>query len=114
MKIVDATYKKPFLGGFKHKHTGVEYLNASSQTYPKKIIPKAVGCLFVYFSLHYSVLHAYTHVHMYMHKHICAHIHLHASGNVETHAYIRTYTCTYTFCVHIYSSSAKAYFLIML
>ena len=42
VRIIDATYKKPFLGGFRNKRTGVEFLNASSQTYPKKVIPKNV------------------------------------------------------------------------
>lgn len=42
VKIVDATYKKPFLGGFRHKTKGTEFLNASSQTYPKKRIPNNV------------------------------------------------------------------------
>ena len=29
--------KKPFLGGFKHKVTGVQYHNASAQTNPKPL-----------------------------------------------------------------------------
>ena len=42
VKVVDNTYKKPFLGGFKHKLTGVEYLNASCQTYSKKNLKNQV------------------------------------------------------------------------
>ncbi|XP_047126968.1 IQ motif and ubiquitin-like domain-containing protein isoform X3 [Hydra vulgaris] len=37
-RIVANLYKKPFLGGFRHKVTGLMYLNASSQTNTKKYI----------------------------------------------------------------------------
>jgi len=42
VKIVDRSPKKPFLGGFRHKLTGVEYLNASCQTFSKKILASTV------------------------------------------------------------------------
>lgn len=32
VEVERSTVKKPFLGGFKHKQTGVEYHNASAQT----------------------------------------------------------------------------------
>ena len=35
--------KKPFLGGFRHRLTHVEYHNASSQTYPKRRLPPPVS-----------------------------------------------------------------------
>lgn len=35
VEIIDQSPKKPFLGGFRHKLTGAEYLNASCQAYPK-------------------------------------------------------------------------------
>lgn len=35
VEIIDQSPKKPFLGGFRHKLTGAEYLNASCQPYPK-------------------------------------------------------------------------------
>jgi len=51
VKIVDISPKKPFLGGFRHKLTGVEYLNASCQTFPKKILASQVIIICVnYFS----------------------------------------------------------------
>ncbi|NWU96401.1 IQUB protein, partial [Upupa epops] len=36
VRIERPTYRKPFLGGFKNRITGVEYHNAGSQTIPKK------------------------------------------------------------------------------
>lgn len=36
MKIERPTFRKPFLGGFKNRVTGVEFHNAGSQTVPKK------------------------------------------------------------------------------
>lgn len=36
MKIERPTFRKPFLGGFKNRLTGVEFHNAGSQTVPKK------------------------------------------------------------------------------
>ena len=36
VEIIDNSPRKPFLGGFRHKVTGTEYLNASCQTFPKK------------------------------------------------------------------------------
>lgn len=42
VEIINATHKKPFLGGFRHKTMGTEYLNASCQTFPKKIISDGV------------------------------------------------------------------------
>ncbi|XP_048358296.1 IQ and ubiquitin-like domain-containing protein [Sphaerodactylus townsendi] len=36
VEITRPTFKKPFLGGFRHRLTGVEYHNAGSQTVPKK------------------------------------------------------------------------------
>ncbi|XP_019364817.1 PREDICTED: IQ and ubiquitin-like domain-containing protein [Gavialis gangeticus] len=36
VEIERPTYRKPFLGGFKHRETGVEFHNAGSQTIPKK------------------------------------------------------------------------------
>ncbi|XP_050413811.2 IQ and ubiquitin-like domain-containing protein [Patella vulgata] len=35
VEIERSTKKKPFLGGYRHKSTGIEYLNASAQTMPK-------------------------------------------------------------------------------
>ncbi|KAM6436482.1 IQ motif and ubiquitin-like domain-containing protein isoform 2-T4 [Liasis olivaceus] len=36
IEIKRPTFEKPFLGGFRHKETGIEYHNAGSQTDPKK------------------------------------------------------------------------------
>ncbi|XP_042326578.1 IQ and ubiquitin-like domain-containing protein [Sceloporus undulatus] len=36
VEIKRPTFEKPFLGGFRHKETGIEYHNAGSQTDPKK------------------------------------------------------------------------------
>ncbi|XP_035307286.1 IQ and ubiquitin-like domain-containing protein isoform X2 [Cricetulus griseus] len=36
VEIIKSDFHKPFLGGFKHKITGVEYHNAGTQTVPKK------------------------------------------------------------------------------
>ncbi|KAJ6654104.1 hypothetical protein lerEdw1_007468 [Lerista edwardsae] len=36
ISIKRPSFKKPFLGGFRHKETGTEYHNAGSQTIPKK------------------------------------------------------------------------------
>lgn len=40
VEIVKSDFHKPFLGGFRHKITGVEYHNAGTQTVPKKIREK--------------------------------------------------------------------------
>uniref|UniRef100_A0A8D2LJV8 IQ and ubiquitin-like domain-containing protein n=1 Tax=Varanus komodoensis TaxID=61221 RepID=A0A8D2LJV8_VARKO len=40
VEIKRPSFKKPFLGGFRHKHTGTEYHNAGSQTDPKKRLDK--------------------------------------------------------------------------
>ncbi|XP_040584455.1 IQ and ubiquitin-like domain-containing protein [Mesocricetus auratus] len=37
VEIVKSDFHKPFLGGFRHKITGVEYHNAGTQTVPRKI-----------------------------------------------------------------------------
>nr|XP_012329525.1 IQ and ubiquitin-like domain-containing protein isoform X3 [Aotus nancymaae] len=37
VEIVKSDFHKPFLGGFRHKITGVEYHNAGTQTIPRKI-----------------------------------------------------------------------------
>ncbi|XP_055139816.1 IQ motif and ubiquitin-like domain-containing protein isoform X1 [Symphalangus syndactylus] len=37
VEIVKSDFHKPFLGGFRHKITGVEYHNAGTQTVPKRI-----------------------------------------------------------------------------
>uniref|UniRef100_A0A8C6YLB5 IQ motif and ubiquitin domain containing n=1 Tax=Nothoprocta perdicaria TaxID=30464 RepID=A0A8C6YLB5_NOTPE len=42
VKIERPTYHKPFLGGFKHRITGVEFHNAGSQTLPKKRPDKGI------------------------------------------------------------------------
>lgn len=42
VKVVREKTKKPFLGGFRHRLTGVEYHNASAQTVPKKRLPPSV------------------------------------------------------------------------
>nr|XP_023400359.1 IQ and ubiquitin-like domain-containing protein [Loxodonta africana] len=41
VEIVKSDFHKPFLGGFRHKITGIEYHNAGTQTVPKKILEKA-------------------------------------------------------------------------
>ncbi|XP_054420185.1 IQ and ubiquitin-like domain-containing protein [Pteronotus mesoamericanus] len=40
VEIVKSDFHKPFLGGFRHKITGIEYHNAGTQTIPKKIPEK--------------------------------------------------------------------------
>ena len=40
--VIQQKNKKPFLGGFRHRLTGVEYHNASIQTVSKKRSPPAV------------------------------------------------------------------------
>ncbi|XP_045420875.1 IQ and ubiquitin-like domain-containing protein isoform X2 [Lemur catta] len=40
VEIVKSDFHKPFLGGFRHKITGIEYHNAGTQTVPKKIPEK--------------------------------------------------------------------------
>lgn len=40
VEIVKSDFHKPFLGGFRHKITGLEYHNAGTQTVPKKIPEK--------------------------------------------------------------------------
>ncbi|XP_044851475.1 IQ and ubiquitin-like domain-containing protein isoform X1 [Mauremys mutica] len=42
VEIERPTYRKPFLGGFKHRVTGVEFHNAGSQTVPKKRCDKGI------------------------------------------------------------------------
>ncbi|XP_023964889.2 IQ motif and ubiquitin-like domain-containing protein isoform X2 [Chrysemys picta bellii] len=42
VEIERPTYRKPFLGGFKHRVTGVEFHNAGSQTVPKKRRDKGI------------------------------------------------------------------------
>ncbi|XP_008055258.1 IQ and ubiquitin-like domain-containing protein [Carlito syrichta] len=37
VEVVKSDFHKPFLGGFRHKITGIEYHNAGTQTVPKKI-----------------------------------------------------------------------------
>ncbi|XP_057160446.1 IQ and ubiquitin-like domain-containing protein isoform X2 [Ursus arctos] len=40
VEIIKSDFHKPFLGGFRHKITGIEYHNAGTQTMPKKIPEK--------------------------------------------------------------------------
>ena len=40
--IVQENRKKPFLGGYKHRLTGVEFHNAAAQTIPKIHVPSSV------------------------------------------------------------------------
>ncbi|XP_036912388.1 IQ and ubiquitin-like domain-containing protein [Sturnira hondurensis] len=40
VEIIKSDFHKPFLGGFRHKITGIEYHNAGTQTIPKKISEK--------------------------------------------------------------------------
>ena len=40
--IVQENRKKPFLGGYKHRLTGVEFHNAAAQTIPKIHVPSFV------------------------------------------------------------------------
>ncbi|GAB1290595.1 IQ and ubiquitin-like domain-containing protein [Apodemus speciosus] len=40
VEIIKSDFHKPFLGGFRHKITGLEYHNAGTQTVPKKIPEK--------------------------------------------------------------------------
>ncbi|KAM5303664.1 IQ motif and ubiquitin-like domain-containing protein isoform 2-T2 [Glossophaga mutica] len=40
VEIIKSDFHKPFLGGFRHKITGIEYHNAGTQTVPKKIAEK--------------------------------------------------------------------------
>ncbi|NXP48588.1 IQUB protein, partial [Heliornis fulica] len=42
VKIERPTFRKPFLGGFKNRKTGVEFHNAGSQTIPKKRPDKGI------------------------------------------------------------------------
>jgi hypothetical protein len=42
VEVMSNDVKKPFLGGFRHRLSGIEYHNASSQTYPKKILPTGI------------------------------------------------------------------------
>lgn len=37
VEVIKSDFHKPFLGGFRHKITGIEYHNAGTQTIPKKI-----------------------------------------------------------------------------
>ena len=43
IRIFTEKFKKPFLGGFRHRISNVEYHNASCQTNPKRRIPPAVS-----------------------------------------------------------------------
>ena len=36
VNVEQSRIKKPFLGGYRHKETGIEYHHASSQTLPKR------------------------------------------------------------------------------
>ncbi|XP_015443757.1 IQ and ubiquitin-like domain-containing protein isoform X2 [Pteropus alecto] len=38
VEVIKSDFHKPFLGGFRHKVTGIEYHNAGTQTVPKKIL----------------------------------------------------------------------------
>ena len=40
VRVEHAAGSKPFLGGYKHKLTGVEYHNASAQTVSKRKPPE--------------------------------------------------------------------------
>ncbi|NP_766123.2 IQ and ubiquitin-like domain-containing protein [Mus musculus] len=40
VEIIKSDFHKPFLGGFRHKITGLEYHNAGTQTVPRKIPEK--------------------------------------------------------------------------
>ncbi|XP_037692193.1 IQ and ubiquitin-like domain-containing protein isoform X2 [Choloepus didactylus] len=40
VQVVKSDFHKPFLGGFRHKITGIEYHNAGTQTVPKKVPEK--------------------------------------------------------------------------
>nr|XP_020765141.1 IQ and ubiquitin-like domain-containing protein [Odocoileus virginianus texanus] len=40
VEMIKSDFHKPFLGGFRHKITGIEYHNAGTQTVPKKIPEK--------------------------------------------------------------------------
>ncbi|KAL1777761.1 IQ and ubiquitin-like domain-containing protein [Sigmodon hispidus] len=40
VEVVKSDFHKPFLGGFRHRLTGVEYHNAGTQTIPRKIPEK--------------------------------------------------------------------------
>ncbi|XP_019489483.1 PREDICTED: IQ and ubiquitin-like domain-containing protein [Hipposideros armiger] len=40
VEMIKSNFHKPFLGGFRHKITGIEYHNAGTQTVPKKILQK--------------------------------------------------------------------------
>ncbi|XP_021093274.1 IQ and ubiquitin-like domain-containing protein isoform X2 [Heterocephalus glaber] len=40
VEIVKSDFHKPFIGGFRHRITGIEYHNAGTQTVPKKIPEK--------------------------------------------------------------------------
>lgn len=42
VEVMSCPVKKPFLGGFRHRVSGIEFHNASSQTYAKKIIPAGI------------------------------------------------------------------------
>ena len=43
VEVMSNPMTKPFLGGFRHRLTGIEFHNASVQTFPKKIISNGVG-----------------------------------------------------------------------
>lgn len=40
VEVIKSDFHKPFLGGFRHKVTGIEYHNAGTQTVPKKILKR--------------------------------------------------------------------------
>ncbi|KAM8819549.1 IQ motif and ubiquitin-like domain-containing protein isoform 2-T3 [Rhynchonycteris naso] len=40
VEMIKSDFHKPFLGGFRHKITGIEYHNAGTQTVPKKYVKK--------------------------------------------------------------------------
>ncbi|XP_055277166.1 IQ and ubiquitin-like domain-containing protein isoform X4 [Moschus berezovskii] len=40
VEMIKSDFHKPFIGGFRHKTTGIEYHNAGTQTVPKKIPEK--------------------------------------------------------------------------
>ncbi|XP_039716995.1 IQ motif and ubiquitin-like domain-containing protein isoform X2 [Pteropus medius] len=40
VEVIKSDFHKPFLGGFRHKVTGIEYHNAGTQTVPKKILER--------------------------------------------------------------------------
>lgn len=43
VEIENSCIKKPFIGGYRHKYTGIEYHHAFSQTFPVKKCTKSQG-----------------------------------------------------------------------